>query len=277
MVRVREFAPAKVNLALHILGRRADGFHELDSIVAFANVGDVLDLERAEKTELTVEGAFANAVPATLENLVLKAHSALAAKIDVPHVRMRLTKNLPVASGIGGGSADAAAALRGILQLADLTVESGTLRQIALSLGADVPVCLFGKACRMQGVGDVISPLQHQPATAILLVNPLQACGTADVFRTLALRPGDAHNTALDVDAPQTWRNDLTGAACVNLPIIAEVLQTLHLHAGADVVRMSGSGATCFALYGSLAEAQDAARVLQEMRSTWWVAAALLS
>ncbi len=154
---ITEFAPAKVNLALHILGRRTDGYHELDSVVAFADVGDVLVLQPAERTELTLAGPFAADVPTTADNLVLKAHAALAKHLALPSVAFHLTKNLPVASGIGGGSADAAAALRGLLKLSGNKPDDDVLNRIALTLGADVPVCLQGSACRMQGVGETIT------------------------------------------------------------------------------------------------------------------------
>ncbi len=271
---VREFAPAKINLALHVLGRRNDGYHELDSAVAFASVGDVLEIELAETTTLSVSGPFAAEVPVTADNLVLKAHAALAAQFDVPNVAMRLTKNLPVASGIGGGSADAAAALRGLMRLADVRFDSETVQKIALSLGADVPVCLRGTACRMQGVGEIISDLKLLPAKAIVLVNPLQACGTADVFRKLGLKAGDVLGSALDENSPATWRNDMTAAAIAVQPAIAEVLAALRDH---PTSRMSGSGATCFALFETLEEAETVGRQLAVRHSNWWIAPALLS
>jgi 4-diphosphocytidyl-2-C-methyl-D-erythritol kinase len=277
MVLVSEFAAAKVNLALHVLGRRADGFHELDSIVAFADIGDKLTLEIAEQTSLQVDGPFAPSVPTTPDNLVLKAHVALSAVVDIPNVKMRLTKNLPVASGIGGGSADAAAALRGLLKLADVTLNPDKLCDIALSLGADVPVCLFGKACHMRGVGDVITALDHLPFLAILLVNPLQACSTKEVFRGMGLEAGDRFGSALDASSPGAWRNDMTDAALQVLPAIAEVLSALQNCAPHGVVRMSGSGATCFSLFPTIELAEQAATAMQDLKPRWWVAAAQLS
>lgn len=273
---IREFAPAKINLALHVLGRRADGYHELDSVVAFASVGDDLELLLAAETTLRVDGPFAADVPVTSDNLVLKAHAALSAEFQVPPIAMRLTKNLPVASGIGGGSADAAAALRGILKLSGIQSDAETLQRIALSLGADVPVCLHGKACRMQGVGEVITDLEHLPAKAVLLANPRKACGTADVFRTMGLKAGESLGTALDVKAPSAWRNDMTVAAVHVLPEIAAVLSELQNAAPDQTVRMSGSGATCFALFEDYRDAEAAGRLLAQSHPQWWIKPARL-
>ena len=253
---IREFAPAKINLALHVLGRRTDGYHDIDSVVAFADVGDVLELTTADQTSLTIDGPFAADLSATTDNLVLKAHAALARHKTLPPIAFRLTKNLPIASGIGGGSADAAAALRGVMRLAKVQLYDETLQAVSLSLGADVPVCLHGKTCRMQGVGEVITPLENLPARAIVLANPLQACGTADVFRSMGLKPGDALGAALDVTQPASWRNDMGAAALKVLPVIGDVLAALSHLPKVTAVRMSGSGATCFALFDRLAAAK---------------------
>jgi 4-diphosphocytidyl-2-C-methyl-D-erythritol kinase len=274
---IREFAPAKINLALHVLGRRADGYHELDSVVAFASVGDELALSHADKTTLTVSGPFAVDVPTGPENLVLKAHAALASEFQVPPVAMHLTKNLPVASGIGGGSSDAAAALRGILKLTNQDVDFPSLQEISLSLGADVPVCLRARACRMQGVGEVITGLDRLPTTAALLVNPSKSCGTADVFRKIGLKAGDSFGTGLDASTPEHWRNDMTAAAISVLPEIGMVLDALRALAPYATVRMSGSGATCFALFESVEEASAAGAALTAKHHGWWIAPVTLT
>jgi 4-diphosphocytidyl-2-C-methyl-D-erythritol kinase len=275
--RVTEQAAAKINLALHVLGRRADGYHELDSVVAFASVGDVLELKVAPETTLIVNGPFAGDVPINADNLVLRSHAALAAHMNVPAVAMRLTKNLPVASGIGGGSADAAAALRGVLRLADVKLDTDVLNGIALKLGADVPVCLHGKACRMQGIGDVITPLNTLPAAHLVLVNPLQACGTADVFRTMGLKAGDVLGQPLNIEIPSSWRNDMAAAACRVLPVISDVLAALQQLPERVAVRMSGSGATCFAMFETQHSAAQAALTLKRHHADWWVVAAQLT
>jgi 4-diphosphocytidyl-2-C-methyl-D-erythritol kinase len=273
---LEEFAPAKINLALHVLGRRADGYHELDSVVAFADVGDRLTLEPAAQTALTVDGSFAAAVPVTPDNLVLKAYAALNAVHPLQPVAFHLTKTLPVASGIGGGSADAAAALRGLIKMHAIKLDPATLQSLALSLGADVPVCLHGKACRMQGVGEHISDLESAISHAILLVNPLQACSTAEVFRTMGLKPGDTAGSELNPLHPSQWRNDMTEAALRVLPVIGEVLQGLQPLANHRAFRMSGSGATCFATFDSVDHVEAARAQIRLSHPHWWVAAGRL-
>ncbi len=273
---IKEFAAAKINLALHVLGRRADGYHELDSVVAFADVGDTLTLETAAETTLSVDGAFAAAVPTTPDNLVLKAYAALNTVHPLQPVAFHLTKVLPVASGIGGGSADAAAALRGMIRMQSLKLDPDIMQSLALSLGADVPVCLHGKACRMRGVGEQITDLESATPHAILLVNPQQACGTADVFRSMGLKPGDRSGSELNPLHPSQWRNDMTEAACQVLPVIGEVLQTLGAMPDARAVRMSGSGATCFATFDSVEHAEVARDMMQSSHPQWWCAAARL-
>lgn len=271
-----EFAPAKINLALHVLGRRLDGYHELDSVVAFADVGDVLTFTPSTDMTFTVDGRFAADVPASADNLVLKAHAALQRHCSLPPVAIKLTKNLPVASGIGGGSTDAAATLRGLLKLSRIQFDTETISEIAVSLGADVPVCLHAKACRMQGVGEIITPLERLPAAAILLVNPLLPCGTRDVFRTMGLKAGDTGGLPLQLAEPLRWRNDMEVAAIKVLPVIDEVLTLLRRLPNSLAVRMSGSGATCFALFDTYKDAQSAKHVVATQRASWWTAATRL-
>jgi 4-diphosphocytidyl-2-C-methyl-D-erythritol kinase len=274
---VTEFAPAKINLALHVLGRRADGYHDLDSAVAFADVGDTVEISPAAYTQLIVSGPFAAEVPTTRDNLVLKAYEALASVNPLSPMRLQLMKNLPVASGIGGGSADAAAALRGILKFSSVSIDTAKLNAIALSLGADVPVCLHNKACRMQGVGDRLSGLPQLPSKAIVLVNPLISCSTADVFRRMGLKAGDTYKSALDPTTPATWRNDMTSAAIAILPEVGQVLQSLQKHAPTHTVRMSGSGATCFALCDDIVNARKVGAAIKNAHPNWWVAPARLT
>jgi 4-diphosphocytidyl-2-C-methyl-D-erythritol kinase len=271
-----EIARAKVNLALHVLGRRADGYHELDSIVAFADFGDRLTLRVSGKTRLTVTGPFARDVPMGADNLVLRAHHLLSEPFNLPPVAFSLEKNLPVASGIGGGSADAAAALRGLLRLVGKSVASTLINDIALKLGADVPVCLNGKAVRMQGVGETLTPLANALSGAIVLVNPLVPCGTAAVFKTLGLANGQSFCSALDPADPSHWRNDLTDAAVAVVPEIDQVLRVMKSVSELKTVRMSGSGATCFGLTSDTASAASVAVQLQRQHPNWWVVSAAL-
>jgi 4-diphosphocytidyl-2-C-methyl-D-erythritol kinase len=271
-----ETAPAKINLYLHLTGRRDDGYHLLDSLVAFAEIGDVLRAEPAETLSLRVAGPFAGRLPAEPDNLVLRAARALAAEAGVPSgAHILLEKHLPVASGIGGGSADAAAALRLLCRLWGVPPDRAVLTRLAGGLGADVPACLFGRTCRMSGIGERLEPAPTPPQCGVVLVNPGVAVATSDVFRTwrgtwsvrTALPAGwaDARVMAHDL-AP--LRNDLESAAVTLRPVIADVLAALAALPSCLLVRMSGSGATCFGLF---ADREAAGRAVSEIRQTgWW-------
>lgn len=279
---VIERAPAKINLALHIIGRRSDGYHDLDSVVAFADVADDLVIEPADQTSLAITGPFAPALPRDGDNIILKAWALLgelAAERRLPFgpAAFHLTKNLPVAAGIGGGSTDAAASLRGLIRLFGLVVEPQELQRLALRLGADVPVCLHPGRYHMQGIGERLAPLPGPLPPAIVLVNPGVQVATADVFRRMALQPGQAHRTAIaNLQSDATWRNDMTEAACALEPGIATVLESLRASPGIGSPRMSGSGATCFACAPSLAVAEAAAARLRAANPAWWTIAANL-
>ena len=278
-LRLEEFAPAKVNLALHVLGRREDGYHELDSIVAFAAIGDRLSLQVSERTVIEISGPFAKQLDTGPENLVCKAHEllTLAAKEagqSLPAVSFHLQKNLPVASGIGGGSADAAAALRGLMRLSGLSLPQDRLLEVALKLGADVPVCLNGKTCRMRGVGEELSHHEGQLPPAIVLVNPLVSAFTPAVFSKLGLARGQSYGGAIDPTHPQLWRNDLANPARSLVPEIDRVLNVLVHQPSLSTIRMSGSGATCFGLAHDFAEAELVANTIAAEHPGWWVRAA---
>ncbi len=269
-----ELAPAKVNLFLHVTGRRADGYHTLDSLAVFAGAADRLAAEPADALSLHVTGPFAAALSG--DNLVLRAARALADATGVaPRARLILDKRLPVASGIGGGSADAAAALRLLTRLWAVEVTPEALAELALSLGADVPVCLAGRAARMGGVGEALTPAPGLPPCGLLLVNPGAAVATADVFRSR--RGGFSPSAAL----PSSWadassmaadlavlRNDLQEPACALQPSIAQALEAVASCPGCLLARMSGSGATCFGLFPDGALASAASRSLA--RPGWW-------
>lgn len=269
------FAPAKVNLALHVLGRRADGYHDLDSIVAFADVGDRLTFTPAGDFTITASGPFAAALPASGDNIIARAWAAaqsIAAQRGrvVPPVAVHLEKNLPVASGIGGGSANAAAALKGFLRLAGMDGIDQEIVAAGLAIGADVPVCLAGRACRMQGVGERITPLRSFAPQPAILVNPLVAVSTPSVFGRLALERGQSFRVAIaDEDDPAQWRNDLAAPAIALAPVIGEVLARLSRAPGVTRAFMSGSGATCVALCRDNAAAAD-------LDPAWWVARTML-
>jgi 4-diphosphocytidyl-2-C-methyl-D-erythritol kinase len=271
-----EKAPAKVNLALHVLGRRADGYHELDSIVAFADVCDTLLFEPSRFTSLTVTGTCGAGLSAGADNLVLRALHELRKHVRLPEMHITLQKELPIASGLGGGSADAAAALRGGLRACGVELPGETLQQIAFRIGADVPVCLTSRASRMRGVGEQISDFAVMPG-AIILVNPGVPCSTAEVFAALGLRAGQAHGSGLDPLDASMWRNDLAEAAMSVQPAIRKVLGSLRAMQKFSAVNMSGSGGTCFGLLLDGGQAESAAREIAAAHPAWWVRAAQLN
>jgi 4-diphosphocytidyl-2-C-methyl-D-erythritol kinase len=277
-----EPAPAKVNLFLHVTGRRADGYHLLDSLAVFGPVGDSLEAAPAAALSLSVEGPFGAALAEESDNLVLRAARALAeaaGSASCGGAALRLNKRLPVASGIGGGSADAAAALRLLDRLWGLGFGAERLAALAAALGADVPVCVRSRPARMGGVGEVLSPAPALPACGLLLANPGVALATASVFRaraggadfsapaTLPRGWEDAAGMARDL---RTLGNDLEAPAVALCPAVGEVLAALRALPGCLLARMSGSGATCFGLFADAAGARRAADLLP---AAWWRAA----
>ena len=271
---VTERACAKVNLALRVLGRRPDGYHELDSIVAFADICDVLTLAPSAELALTLSGPFAADLRATPDNTVLSAWHALAPVAGLKPVAFHLEKNLPLAAGVGGGSADAAAALRGLVRLFDLKVSPSELDSLALKLGADVPVCLASRKLRMQGIGEILAPTEVAIPNAVVLVNPGIQLPTAKVFETLGLEPGEPW--ARRGENPSPWHNDLTAPAIKCVPQVAAVLAALASQPNATASSMSGSGATCFATFDSLQQAKAAAASIGKAHPAWWVVATTL-
>ena len=263
------FAPAKVNLFLHVTAKRADGYHLLDSLAVFPAVGDTVRVEDASALSLDISGPFGAVLQAEPDNLLLRAARLLAPGRDAA---LHLEKNLPVASGIGGGSADAAAALRALSQLWGIKAD---LLELALQLGADVPVCLASRPTRMQGIGEVLAPAPRLPEFGMVLVNPGVAVPTPTVFKA---RQGDFSPPA---SLPAAWAsmdamvadlrnctNDLQTAAIGIQPVIGEVLDVLAALPGARLARMSGSGATCFAIFYTPAEAAAAAAAINH--PGWW-------
>lgn len=265
-----EFAPAKVNLALHVTGRRADGYHLLDSLVVFADVGDRIDAAPSDQLSLVITGPQAAYLAVDDDNLVLRAARLIQAKSA-----LTLHKVLPIASGIGGGSADAAATLRLLARVGDQPVPGP---DALLTLGADVPVCMAGNSVRMEGVGEVITPFAA-PRVWAVLANPGVALSTPAVFRALARRD----NPALPARLPAFngvedfaafllgQRNDLEEPAMALAPAIAECKSALARQDGCLLARMSGSGATCFGLFANEAFARTAAAKVQAAHSGWWV------
>jgi 4-diphosphocytidyl-2-C-methyl-D-erythritol kinase len=283
---MRVFAPAKVNLFLHIGSKRADGYHELESLVAFADVGDDLEFTEADKTSLTVDGPFAAALAGETDNIILRAAAgtAMLAGHDIPR-RIALTKNLPVASGIGGGSSDAAATLRSfLLEWPRENVKLSDFVELAKTLGADVPVCFFGHSAWMYGIGDGIERTDL-PELHAVLVNPGVAVSTRDVFAALREKSGtdiidwpqDFRDAEAVIDFLKIVRNDLEAPSLAIAPQIADVLSALRAAPGVKLARMSGSGATCFGLFADPAAAQSAATTIGNAHPAWWVTATILS
>jgi 4-diphosphocytidyl-2-C-methyl-D-erythritol kinase len=285
-VPLTENAPAKVNLTLRVVGRRADGYHDIESLVAFADLGDRLALAPGGALSLIVRGPRAAQAGEGADNLVLKGSRALAALIPgLVLGAFDLDKNLPVAAGLGGGSADAAAALRLIARANDLPTDDARLYQAARATGADVPVCLDPRPRLMQGIGEVLSAPLGLPALDAVLVNPAVALSTRDVFAgwTAGAKAPPFDLVALQKasysDAVQLLTaqpNDLEAAAIGLAPAVAEVLAALRALPDCRLARMSGSGATCFGLFTSAAGANAAANILTGKHPYWWVRACAL-
>jgi 4-diphosphocytidyl-2-C-methyl-D-erythritol kinase len=287
-VALVESAPAKVNLTLRVIGRRADGYHELESLVAFAGVGDRLSLTPGNDLTLALSGPSAALAGEGPDNLVLKAARALAARVaGLRAGAFHLDKTLPVAAGLGGGSADAAAALRLLARLNGLLLDDPRLYEAARATGADVPVCLVPRVRVMRGIGEVLSEPFDVPALPAVLVNPGIALATKSVFAgwkpaasSRALSPIDALATATTSQALLKFlaaqSNDLESPAIALAPAIADVLSALRALAGCELARMSGSGATCFAVCVSDAAASAAAAALRNKFPQWWVEATSL-
>ena len=293
-VELVEYARAKVNLTLRVVGRRVDGYHDLESVVAFADCADRLTLLPGTELRLATTGPLADACGEVADNLVLKAARLLGERVPgLKSGTFTLHKALPVAAGIGGGSADAAAALRLLAQANGLAMDDGRLTEVARLTGADVPVCLASHACVMTGVGESLMPLDV-PKLPCVLVNPRVAVATKDVFAALGLRSGELLVGFADVIQAIAWpeagasleewveafavsSNDLEAPALRIQPVIGEVIAALNATDGAWLARMSGSGATCFAIYENTAEAGRAAEKIRRDHPRWWVHSGVLS
>ncbi|MEM8813820.1 MAG: 4-(cytidine 5'-diphospho)-2-C-methyl-D-erythritol kinase [Pseudomonadota bacterium] len=284
-----EPASAKINLALHVTGRRDDGYHMLESVVAFADFGDHVRAEAAAYDRFQVVGPFAPALASESDNLVLEARAAFDVQLAETGgkrtpVAITLDKQLPIASGIGGGSADAAATLRSLNRIANRPLTGEILSGLALGLGADVPMCLASRAAIVSGIGERIVPLQDFRPLPAVLINPAVAVATPAVFKALTNRSNpplpifDAE-AAAGPGFPESLaacRNDLEVPAIAVAPIIADVLDGLRKQPGCRLARMSGSGATCFGLFSSDETARQAERNLKATQPAWWARACRL-
>jgi 4-diphosphocytidyl-2-C-methyl-D-erythritol kinase len=278
-----ERAPAKINLSLHVTSRRADGWHLLESLVAFSQGGDTLTLAEGEKLALSIEGPSAAAVGKVEDNLLLRAANHFAERY--PGARLgsfHLVKRLPVAAGLGGGSSDAAAALRLLARANALSLDDPGIIEAARATGADVPVCLSGRARIMRGIGDELGPLLALPPLIALLVNPCKPVETKSVFLAMNIAPGDetgfgAHpmicpkmDAVALISALRKSRNDMEPAACLLAPVIGDVLAVLSAAPGCLLARMSGSGATCFAIFKNCRSAGRARKAILRAHPSWW-------
>lgn len=278
-------ARAKVNLYLHVTGKRADGYHLLDSLIVFAETGDEIAVWAASDLTLTIDGPFGAGLDAGPSNLVLRAAEGLRNLTGASQgAAIRLTKNLPIASGIGGGSADAATTLLALIDLWQVKPDRAALYKLAEKLGADVPVCLDGNASFVGGIGEDIQPAGDLPPTHILLVNPLVETPTPAVFKA---RRGDFSPPARWVQPPKTAqdlasflatrKNDLTAPAIVVAPVVADVLSAIAETKDCLLSRLSGSGATCFGIFETAATAEAARQLIKTRYPDWWAVAAKIA
>jgi len=285
LTAVTVFAPAKINLYLHVTGRRADGYHLVDSLVAFADIGDRVTARHAPALSLQVAGSEADGIPGGTDNLVWRAAQLLAEHAGIAAAAaLHIEKNLPVASGIGGGSSDAAAVLRALCRLWRLEIEVATIARLGARLGADIPVCVHGGAAWVGGIGEQIEPAIALPEAGIVLANPRRRLPTATVFKARTGPFSDAAERFLPIPtkavelaaALAMCRNDLTVAALTLVPEIGNVLAALRQLPGSLLARMSGSGATCFALFADRESAERARAELAAAEPGWWSAAGAL-
>lgn len=290
-------APAKINLYLHVTGLRDDGYHLLDSLVAFADCGDRIEIEPAPSFSFRITGPFASAFIAAERdetpesgNIAVRAAWLYAKTVGRDlSCRMTLVKNMPLAAGIGGGSSDAAAVLWALAAFWGLPCPHPQIMALAAKLGADVPVCLAASPARMSGIGDILEPVAFLPDLPVVLVNPARPCPTPAIFRLFDRHfsgfPDKALPPAPDFPATpeamtgflQGCRNDLEEAAITHVPDIAAVLQSLKGSEGCRLARMSGSGATCFGLYENEFDATEAAAGILQQNPSWWVRSAMLN
>lgn len=294
MTLLTESARAKVNLTLRVLARRADGYHDIESLVAFADCADTLTLKPGSELTLATSGPRAQECGEASDNLVVRAALLLSERIPgLTLGHFTLDKHLPVAAGIGGGSADAAAALRLLARVNNIAVDDPRVIGVARDTGADIPVCLASRACSMTGVGDHLATLKLPPMPCVM-VNPRVGVATKDVFAALGLNKGEFLAGAGDVMLAAGWptedasfdvwletiragTNDLEPPALKVEPIIGDVLAALRATGGVRLARMSGSGATCFGIFGSDGDARQAAQVISKDHPGWWVHAGTLS
>jgi len=276
------FAPAKINLYLHITDRLDNGYHTLDTLIAFADIGDLLKIENAKSFCYQVDGPFSKGLANNSKNLVSHAAHAIAkASGNELNVRITLTKNLPVAAGIGGGSADAAATIRGLMKWWNIAQDEPYLPELTLSLGADTPICFSSKPARVHGIGEKTDRAPTFPELSVILINPMRACHTPAIFNAYDENKKN-HKPLLDIPEhlsnPDHFisfldkqNNDLQDIAAKKIPEIIHIIETLKNHPDCALARMSGSGATCFGLFKNKTQAQKAFKEIKHDHPQWWV------
>lgn len=286
------FAPAKINLYLHVTGRLDNGYHMLDSLVAFADIGDSIEIEPSAEFKFVIEGPYSGGFgpkdrdhSPDSSNLVVQAVWALArAAQKIPNVRVKLVKNLPIASGLGGGSSDAAAVIWGLLEWWKIPRQTHYLQGLMARLGADIPVCMACSPSRVRGIGDIVDPAPAMSEIPVVLVNPGKPCMTSEVFsrftgafrEPMALPAGFEKQAAL-ISFLAQQRNDLLKAASETVPEIGNALNSLNVQDGCALARMTGSGATCFGIFNNENTARKAAKAIAADNPDWWVKNGLLN
>ena len=276
-------SPAKINLALHVTGQREDNYHLIDTLVVFTAFGDELVLscpDNIEHDQLQLSGPFCHALPDNGDNLVLRAVAGLrelllSRGVNAPAVRIELQKNLPISSGIGGGSANAAASLRGLSRLWNIS-DDGLIQEVAVKLGADIPMCIKSRTLRARGIGEQLERLAGNTDFHLLLVNPGVSIATMDVFRSLNRKDNSPivfpeTNSMPSIEMMSNYRNDLQEPAIISAPIILTVLNEMNALPAIRFCRMSGSGATCFGIFDTPEAAENAAQILATEHPDWWI------
>ncbi len=278
------FAPAKINLFLHVTGRNSKNYHLLQSLVAFADFGDKIIISPSDEFKFSFDSTAEN-LPLDDNNLVITATNLLCDYLDIkPNVHIHLNKNIPIGAGLGGGSSDAAATIKGLLKFFNKEIPADDLNDLLLSLGADVPVCYHGKACYFDGIGENITPIQQFPTLHALLVYPSQHCATQEIFAaydsdfsTETQYKTKFQDTSAVIEYLEDHQNNLTSAAVENIPDIQTILTTLQTQDNVSLTRMSGSGSCCFALFENHADLITAKNKIHQDHDHWWIQDVLLS
>ncbi len=283
--KIKAQAPAKINLFLHVTGKREDGYHLLESLVGFCDIADVITISSSSKFNLTIDGPFASALNVE-DNLIVKTVNLLAEYADkLTALNIHLTKNIPLGAGLGGGSADAAAVFKGLMNYWDIEASELELRDLLLQLGADVPVCYASSSCIMRGIGEEIESCDIPLNIPVLLIYPNVGSSTEEIFKNydghfsklLKKTPTDLSHEKTFLEFLKKQNNDLTDAAGIANPLINAALDLLKIQTGTMLARMSGSGSTCFGLFSHFDQAESAKAIIKNLHPDWWVETSLIN